>query len=250
MSKKKWLILIALGIAVCVTMAAGAFIAWFMGLGDMVTDQTLPVYTHGQVPSTHPGYRRTTITCGTSVYVNDYDEYALQLQNPDPANAIGRAPFGNAKVCAIPGQEPTAYLAADVGSEMPAYEVFRNSQLPPFDWRHAKFQAMEYAGTIGRTAHKRTTDPALIEDVVRTLRDGTPITSPSLVSGSSSNFHGIYLFSDQLPGLIYCPTVYADPAGLVYLAESFVMENATSTQWTQARWIPASPLFTKWVHTP
>jgi flagellar basal body-associated protein FliL len=27
MSKKKWLILIALGIAVCVTMAAGAFIA-------------------------------------------------------------------------------------------------------------------------------------------------------------------------------------------------------------------------------
>jgi hypothetical protein len=222
-----------------------------MGLGDMITtDHILPVYTHDQVSSTHPGYRRSTITCGTSVYVNDYDEYALQLQNPDPANAVGRAPFGNGKICTIPGQNPTAYLAADVGSEMPAYEVFRNSQLPPFDWRRAKFQTLEYPGLIGRTEHKRTTDPALIDEVISTLRDGAPFTPPSLVSGSISNLHGIYLVSDELPGLIFCPAVYNDPSGPVYLAENYVMEGVDSRQWTQARWIPAGPLFTKWIHTP
>jgi len=221
-----------------------------VGLGNMGVDHRLPVYTFEQTTSTHPGYRRTTITSGTAVYVNDYDEYALQLQNTDPTNAVGRTSFGGGKICAIPGQKPTDYVAADVGSEMPAYEVFRNSQLSPFDWRHGKFQAMEYTGPIGRTAHKRTTDPALIEDVVSTLREGTPITSPSLVAGSISNLYGVYLFSDQLPGLIYCPEVYTDPAGPVYLAESFVMEKADSKQWTEARWIPAGPLFTKWLQTP
>jgi hypothetical protein len=36
----------------------------------------------------------------------------------------------------------------------------------------------------------------------------------------------------------------------VYLAESFVMEKANSKEWTQARWIPAGPLFTQWLQTP
>jgi hypothetical protein len=76
------------------------------------------------------------------------------------------------------------------------------------------------------------------------------VAPPSLVAGSTSNLNGVYLFSDQLPGLIYCPDVYMDPVGPVYLAESFAMEKADSKQWTQARWIPASPLFTKWLQTP
>jgi len=109
---------------------------------------------------------------------------------------------------------------------------------------------MEYTEQIGVTAHKRTTDPALIEDVVSTLRDGTPVPSASLASGSVSNLYGVWLFSDQLPGIIYYPKVYVDPSGPVYLAESVVMVSANAKQWTEARWIPAGPFFTKWLQTP
>lgn len=250
MTKKKWLIVIALGMAACATMCAIVFVVWFIRLDNMGVDHTLPVYTFEQIPSIHPGYRRTTITSGTSVYVNDFDEYALRLENTDPTHAIGRTPFGGGKIYAIPGQKPTAYVAADVGSEMSAYAVFRNSQLPPFDWRTATFQKMEFTWPNGSGANERTTDPALIEDVVRTLRDGTPTNLPTPVSGSISNLSGLHLFSDQLPGLIYCLEVYPDKAGPVYLAENMVVETANSKPWVQARWVPASLLFTKWVQTP
>jgi hypothetical protein len=253
MSKKKWFFVIALGMAVCVTLTmAVVLIVWFIGMGNLGVDRSLPVYTAEQVDSTHPGYRRTTVTSGTNVYVRDYDEQRLQLQNFDPTNAIGRTPYGGANIYSISGQPPTAYIAVDDGSEMPAYEVFRNSHWPPFDWRHAKFQAMEYTGIIGRTEHKRTTDPALIEDVVHTLREGTPVSSPPLVvvSGTISNLYGVLLVSDQLPGLVFSPFVYKDPAGPAYLVDGIVAENAGPNQSIQARWIPASPLFTQWLQTP
>ena len=249
-TKKKWLILIGLGMAVCVAVVAILCFAWFFGLGNVGVDGWLPVYSIEQTASAHPGFLRTTVTSGTSVFVSDYDEYALQLQDVEPKNAIGRGPVGGKMVYTIPGQKPTDYIAVDEGSEMPAYAVYRNSQLLPFDWRHANFQAMEYTGTIGVTAHKRTTDPAMIEDVVSTLREGTPVPSPTLAAGSSSNLYGIYLYSEQLPGMIYCPKVYLDPAGSVYLSESVVMVSANSNQWTEARWIRAGPLFTKWLQAP
>jgi hypothetical protein len=250
MSKKKWLILIAVGMALCVMMVAILCIAWFFGLGNVGADGWLPVYTIQQTNSAHAGFLRTTVTSGTSVYVSDYEEYALQLQNVEPTHAIGRGPIGGKMVYTIDGQKATDYIAVDEGSEMPAYAVFRNTQLPPFDWRHAKFQAMEYTGTIGITAHKRTTDPVLIEEVVSTLRDGTPIPSSSLAAGSVSNLYGVRLFSDQLPGIVYYPKVYADPTGPVYLAESVVMVDVNPNRWKEARWIPAGPLFTKWLQTP
>src|SRR5208283_2616402 len=192
-----------LGAVLC--MAAVVSIAFlvsvFLVVGEPPINPLLPVYTTEQVPSSHPGYRRTTATSGTNVYVSDFEEQMLQLQNYDPTNVIGRSPFGGGKICSIPGEPPTAYIAVDEGSEMPAYAVFRNSQWPPFDWRHATFRSMEYTAQIGPSAHKRTTDPALIEDVIRTLRDGTSVTSPPLaaVSGIISNMNGVWLLSDQLP---------------------------------------------------
>jgi hypothetical protein len=249
MSKRKWLILIALGAAVCVTVVS-MLVIWVVLFGTQGVNPLLPVYAHDQTSSTHPGYRRSTITSGASVYVNDYEEYALQLENREPTDAVGRSPFGGGKICSIPGQKPTDYVAADVGSEMPAYEVFRNTQIPAFDWRHATFQKMEFATDHGPAAHKQTNDPALIEDVLRTLREGTPIPSPILVTGSSTNLHAVHMSSDQLPGLIFCPAVYTDPSGPVYLAESYVTEGAFSNQSIRAQWIPASPQFTKWTQTP
>src|SRR6266404_2306911 len=174
-TKAKWLILIAVGMAVCVAMVGIVCVAWFFGLGNFKVGGWLPVYKIEQTASAHPGFLRTTVTSGTSVFVSDYDEYALQLQDVEPKNAIGRGPIGGKMVYTITGQKPTDYIAVDEGSEMPAYAVYRNSQLPPFGWRHAKFQAMEYTAPVGPASHKRTTDPALIEDVVSTLRDGTPI---------------------------------------------------------------------------
>jgi hypothetical protein len=210
----------------------------------------LPKYSLEQTDSSQPWYRRTTVHFQSAVYVNDFEDYSVLLANPVPANAIGRAPFGNSLVCSIPGQNPSDYIAVDCGSEMEAYEVFRNAQRPPFDWRHAKFQAMEFTGIIGRTEHKRTTDPALMADVVRTLSEGTPTTLPLPAAVTGSNICGVCLSSDELPGLIFCPSVYRDQAGPVYLAESIGVEYGNRTQKIHARWIPASPLFTQWVQTP
>ncbi len=85
MSKKKWLVLLmALGIAACVTTVAIVIVVGFFFLGNMGVDHRLPVYTLDQTDSTHVGYRRTTIKFDGSVYVNDYDEYALQLRNTEP----------------------------------------------------------------------------------------------------------------------------------------------------------------------
>ena len=252
MSNKKWLIVLALvaafGLATLGVVAA--LIWWFLTSGGRPVDYSLPVYTIQQTDSTHPWYRRTTITSGTAVYVEDYEEYPLQLANLDPTDAVGRTPVGGGKVCAIPGQKPTDYLTMDCGSEMPAYEVFRNSQLPPFDWRNLKFQALSLAGPIGRTQQRQTKDPAVIEDVLRTLREGTPTTTPAALSVTITNISRVNLVSDQLPGLVFSPAAYQDAAGSIWLTESFAVEYINRTERIHARWIPAGPLFAKWAQTP
>ena len=141
---------------------------------DLRPGGSLPVYSFDQTDSSRAGYRRTTITSAGTVFVHDFEEYSLRLANPDPTQVVGRSKFGNGKICAIEGQSPTAYLAADMGSEMPAYEVFRAERQPPFDWRKATFQKMRLAVPEGPVANKLTTDPVVIQDVVLTLRDGTP----------------------------------------------------------------------------
>jgi len=246
LSKKKWLIVVS--VVVVLGLAAMAALCVFLFVvPNLFEDHILPVYTTEQIPSSHPGYRRTTLLTKGSVYVNDYEDYPLRLINPEPAQVIGR--YGAGKVCAIPGQNPAEYVAADCGSEMPAYEVFRNSQTQPFDWRKAAFQKMQFSWHNGSGVNIFTTDQALITDVVRTLRDGTPVTVSLSVSNSSRNFAEIYLFSDQLPGMAFCPAVYLDPTGPVYLAESVVFEAAGPKSPSQARWISASRPLADWVHS-
>jgi hypothetical protein len=247
MSKKNWLILAVVGTAICLMAAAVVVvIGWFVIQGGPTVDRSLPVYTMEQVASGHDGYRRSILSSGSTVYVNDYDEYPLRLINTDPTDPIGRTPVGGGKICAIPGQQPTAYIAADVGSEMPAYAVFRNTQQAPFDWRNAKFQRMRLAMLLGPAANKLTTDPTLIDDVVRTLSEGVLVTAPSVVA---TNIHEVCLFSDQLPGLMFCPSVYIDPSGKVYLAQSVAIEDFKTLK-VKAQWIAASPRFTEWAQTP
>ena len=192
-------------------------------------DSSLPVYTIEQTDSAHPGYRRTTVSTAGASYVNDFEEQSLQLSDTDPKLVVGRSQYGNGKICAIAGQDPSVYLSVDVGSEMPAYEVFRNSRHPPFDWRHAAFQRMRLAMPEGPAANKETTDPVLIEDVLRTLRDSMPATPPEpsavTASGSPAGVYGVLLFSDQLPGLVFRPSCYIEKTGQVYLADSLLLRS-------------------------
>src|SRR5438128_270958 len=89
----------------------GELAVWLLvGLCVACGRGSLPVFKHDQTDSTHAEYRRSTITSGGAVYVNDFEEYALRLANPEPTQFVGRAPFGDAKVAAIPGQSTNAYL--------------------------------------------------------------------------------------------------------------------------------------------
>ncbi|HUK84036.1 MAG TPA: hypothetical protein VLZ12_15555 [Verrucomicrobiae bacterium] len=249
-ARKKWLIVAAV-VAALGLLAIGAVVIVWNVLNYVPPEHLLlPKYSLEQTDSTHPWYRRTTVHFQSAVYVNDFEDYSILLAYPEPTNAIGRAPFGNSLVCSIPGQNPADYIAVDCGSEMSAYEVFRNVNRPPFDWRKAKFQAMEFAGTMVHAEHKRTTDPALIAEVVRTLRDGTPVTLSLPASVNTTNLATVHLFSDALPGLKFCPQVYRDETGSVYLAESIGVEYGNRTQKIHANWIPASESFANWVQTP
>lgn len=220
----------------------------------MSPDGSLPVYTTEQTDSAHPGYRRTTVTTAGAEYVNDLEEQSLQIIDTDPKHVVGRSRFGNGKICAIDGQDPAAYLAVDVGSEMPAYEVYRNTGHPPFDWRHASFQKLRLAVPEGPASNKETTDAALIDDVLGTLRDGTPVDPPlppqPLMTGGSTSVHGVLLFSEQLPGLAFRPSCYLAPSGEVFLAESVSVVFTRTGPMVQATWAAASPLFAQWATTP
>lgn len=229
------------------TVACMALVGLSSSCDSLPGSGSLPVYSLEQIDSSRAGYRRTTITSGGTVFVHDFDEYALQLANSDPKQVVGHYGIGG-KICVIEGQSPTAYLAADMGSEMPAYEVFRAERQPPFDWRRATFQTMRLSVLEGPAANKLTTDASVIRDVVLTLRDGKPAAPFTIeTAGLNGNVHSLLLWSDQLPGLVFSASVYFDPAGPVYLAENLTsVEFHGANQSIRASWVPASPSFTQW----
>ena len=254
----KWL-MAAGTLAVAGVLAVGGVVVGRFGLGWMPPAlRSLPKYSMKQTDSEHPWYRRTAVHFRSEDYVRDFDDAPIWLAYPVPTNVIGRAPFGNALVCSIPGQNPANYIAVDCGSEMEAYEVFRNVKHPPFDWRHATFQTMDAVGSMMHAEHKRITDAALIADIVRTLHDGTPTPAGELPAalttpqppGTVENLGRLQLYSDDLPGLTFCPMLYRNETGAVYLAESIGVEYTNRNQQMHANWIPANESFTQWLKTP
>src|SRR3954468_19873484 len=166
MLKKKWLLVAVgatgLGLMAVVLVLLWLVVSFFAGHVTAAVENSLPFSQTQQTASAHPGYRRTTLTSGSETYVNDFEEYGLQLINPEPTQVIGRRGFG--KIFAIPGQPATAYVAVDVGSEMPAYEVFRNSKQPAFDWSSAKFREMQITRPNGTVL--RSSDPEMLAALV------------------------------------------------------------------------------------
>ena len=256
-TKTKWLIaagvIVALGV---MAIGAVAVIFWWVDVRVPAALRHLPTYSLEQTDSTHPWYLRTTVKFNSAVYVNDFEDYSILLANPVPTNAIGRSPFGNGLVCSVPGQDPADYIAVDCGSEMEAYEVFRNVNHPPFDWRHAKFQAMEIGSPTIHPERKRSTDQALMAEVVRQLSEGTPAPelpaalTTSHAAGALKNLVSLQMYCDDLPGLVFSPSVYWDGTGTVYLAESYSVEYTNRAEKVHANWIPAGESFTQWLKTP
>ena len=254
MTKKHWFILAAallalgvIGVALVLVLALG----FFAGHQEATADGSgLPVYTSEQSASSHAGYRHSTLTCGNDVFVNDYEESALQMMTSDPKPVIGRMAFGDGKICAIPGQPITAYVAADCGSEMPAYIPYRNIKQPTFDWRTATFREMTAYRPDRRNPYLTTTNAALLAEVVRNLRDGASVELSEFPFTGVTNLTTIKMTSDQLPGLLFCPSVYYYGNGTIYLAESLMMDATATPPQLHARWIPASPTLTQWLKAP
>jgi len=254
MTKKQWFILAAallalgvIGVALVLALALG----FFAGHQEATADGSgLPVYTSEQSASSHAGYRHSTLTCGNDVFVNDYEESALQIMTSDPKPVTGRMAFGDGKICAIPGQPVTAYVAGDCGSEMPAYVPYRNIKQPPFDWRTATFREMTAYRPDRRNPYLTTTNAALLAEIVRNLRDGASVELSEFPFTGVTNLDTIKITSDQLPGLMFCPSVYYYGNGTIYLAESLMMDATATPPQLHARWIPASPTLTQWLKSP
>jgi hypothetical protein len=254
MSKTKWLILAAAVFVfggICVVVVLAMAFGFFIGHQETANDGAgLPVYSSNQIASKHPGYRRDTLTCGTNVFVHDYEEDCLQLMTTEPRPFIGRYSFGDGKICAVPGQPVTAYIAGDVGSEMPAYVPYRNFNQPAFDWRTATFREMTAHRRVSLNQHITTTDAALLTEIVRNLRDDPPVVLPAFPFTGVTNLNSINMTCDRLPGLVFSPQLYFATNGTIYIAESLMIDTTTASTKLTARWIPASPKLTQWLNSP
>ena len=256
MTKNHWFILVAvllllggLGVALMLALAPG----FFAGAEEATGSKPgLPFYTMGQQsPSSHPGYLHDTVTGGGEVYVHDYEEACLQLTLSEPQTVVGlMGSINPAKVGAVPGQPVTAYIMVDCGSEMPAYAPYRNVKQPPFDWRTATFRQMTARQQTKFGPVLTTTNAALIAEVVRLLRNGTPVELNSFPFSGATNLTTLTLTSDQLPGLLFCPSLCYYGNGTIYLAESLMMDFTVTPPQVRARWIPANAMLTDWLKAP
>jgi len=253
-TKTKWLLLITavvgfglalvtLGFALALGFFAGHEAATGDGLG-------LPFYITAQSASTHAGYFHDSLTGGGEVYVHDYEEACLQLTLTEPQTVIGlMGSINPAKVGAVPGQPVTAYVMVDCDSEMPAYAPYRNIKQPTFNWRTATFREMTARKQYKFGPVVTTTNAALMAEVVRVLRDGTPVELNSFPFSGATNLTTLNLTCDQLPGLLFCPPLCYYGDGNIYIAESLMLDATVTPPQVRARWIPASPLLTEWLKT-
>ena len=193
----------------------------------------MPLYDFKMTPSTHAGYTRYTLTRGNTTYESDYEEYALS--SPGSDHQIGQTASGM-RLIEIYGQKK--YIV--VYDFMDQVAVFRDSQYPALDLSaisvtEMKLASLAYAPGLG--PEKDTKDLQLIQSVITTLTEGTPIASPV---SSATDKYCLFLSGGELIGMQYCAGVYVDSARDVYLARDTITQE----------WFQASPLFTKWATSP
>ncbi len=87
-------------------------------------------------------------------------------------------------------------------------------------------------------------------EVVRVLRDSTPVELNPFPFSGATNLTTLNLTSDQLPGLLFCPALGYYGNGNIYLAESLMPDFTVTPPQVNARWILAGPLLTQWLKKP
>ncbi len=140
MSRRKWFILGAVGIALCVCVIPLIAVAIYF-FRPALFNPLLPVYDYKVVSSSHTGYSHQTLILGGTTYESDYAEYALS--SPGSDHQIGQTASG-----------------------MRLYEVYGQ-----------KNYSLAYAPGMG--PEKDTSDPQLIKYVITTLTDDTPVAASS-----------------------------------------------------------------------
>lgn len=228
MSRKKWWI-IGLAVLALLICAVPVVVVVFYLYGPPLLNPSMPVYDYQVVPSTQVGYSRHTLRLRDKVYESDYTEYALA--SPGNDQQIGQTSWGG-RLYRIYGQEDF-FVLYDFMSPL---AVFRDSQKLEFDLGTADVTDMQLS-PLESGPQKNTKDSHLIQDVVTTITEGTPITS--VVSGSLDTYC-LYLSGGKLVGMTYCAGVYMDKTGQVFLARDTISKE----------WFQASPLFEKWAKTP
>lgn len=228
-NKKRPLVwIIGIALCICVLLIAGIVIVFFF---PGLLNPFMPLYSFKMTPSTHVGYTHYTLTHGNTTYVSDYEEYALS--SPGNDHEIGQT-FSGMRLIEISGQGQ--YIV--VYSFMDQVAVFRDSQASAIDLSTAGVTEMKLASLAyapGLSPEKDTQDSEIIQEVVSTLTEGTPIVSP--VGGTPDC---LYLSGGLLIGMQYCVGVYMDASGQVYLAHDTLSKE----------WFEAGPLFTEWATTP
>src|SRR5258706_3598228 len=232
MSRRKWFILGAVGIALCVCVIPLIAVAIYF-FRPALFNPLLPVYDYKVVSSSHTGYSHQTLILGGTTYESDYAEYALS--SPGSDYQIGQTADGM-RLYEVYGQKNYVVLY----DFMDQVAVFRNSQQPALDLKTAGITGMKLASLAyapGMGPEKDTDDPQLIQYVITTLTAGTLVTASSL--GSNIQKYCLYLSGGDLYGMQYCAGVYVDQRGQVYLAHDALTKE----------WIRASPLLSEWVKT-
>jgi len=228
MSKtKRWIV--GVGIAI-ILLAAGTFLTAAILFRQGLFMAGTPIYDYKIVPSEHEGYSRQTLTIANLTYESDYAEYGLSAAGND--FQVGQTSSGG-RIYEVDAQRNYLVLY----DFMSPVGVFRDSTIPPFDWRSVDFNEMRlYPAEIATAAPKEpktSTDVQLILDALAPMRgDSAPISPSQAVYKSFV----LYLYSEQLTGMSYAIGVYLDKAGAVYVAE-----NTRSKEW-----FPAGELFSAW----
>jgi hypothetical protein len=229
MSRKKWLIIGAIGILICVCV-----IPLTLFFQPWLLRTFVPLYIFKSTPSQHAGYTQYTLTRGNTTYVSDYEEYSLS--SPGNDHQIGQTASGM-RLYEIYGQKK--YIV--VYSFMDQVAVFRDNRYPAVDLSTAsitdmKLASLAYAPGLG--PQKDTQDSKLIQDVIAILTTGTPATNSTAASNVQK--YCLYLSGGDLIGMQYCVAAYVDSTGNVYLAHDTLSKD----------WFPVGELVADWVKTP
>jgi hypothetical protein len=230
--RKRWVIALIGLLAAPLVLCGGAIGAWVW------YQNSLPVYVMGEEP-TQAGIATNTLRYGDDLYINGYQEWPL-LSMDEPLQLswprqVGNAPQAGLYLLRPIGQRGTDFLVARgfmMGSDM----IYRNSRVAPITLDSLAVSELVYAENKGvRPTIKRTKDPAIIRELLDTLRAAGDGQKPG--PGEPEIYH-VDLLSPQIPGLTNFVYVITPPDGRVFLAHRGEEDS---------RWLPAGPQFTAWI---